>query len=103
MKRLILVACACAAGVAVASDYAWQGGVSGAWNTDSNWNPNGVPGAGDTATFSVDAEITDDFADVRIVQPEAAKPWEKTAAEELRSHLKRIVPSGRISSTPEIS
>ena len=62
MKRLILVACACAAGVAVASDYAWQGGASGAWNTDSNWNPNGVPGAGDTATFSADTEITDDFA-----------------------------------------
>ena len=38
----------------------------------------------------------DASADVRIVGPESAKPWETTAAEELRSHLKRIVPSGRI-------
>lgn len=30
------------------STYVWTGTTSGAWNTTTNWSPNGTPGAGDT-------------------------------------------------------
>lgn len=37
-------------------------GTDGAWASASNWNPSGVPEAGDTAAFSSDATISGDFA-----------------------------------------
>lgn len=40
-----------ASGRANATDYFWGGAVSTDWNTAANWFPNGVPGAGDSATI----------------------------------------------------
>ena len=62
LKSLVLMSVAAVVATGVfAGEYAWNGGASGAWNTPTNWTPNGTPGAGDTATFNVTAEITDNF------------------------------------------
>lgn len=59
VKKLVTVVSCAIAGMAMAADYSWVGGASTSWNTSSNWSPSGVPGAGDTATFTSDATIND--------------------------------------------
>jgi fibronectin-binding autotransporter adhesin len=39
-------------GNALATSYTWNGGASGAWGTNTNWSPSGVPGAGDNITVN---------------------------------------------------
>ena len=57
---MLLVLGAFAAGTAPvrATDFTWLGGTPSdpnAWTTNTNWNPTGVPGGGDTATVPVTA------------------------------------------------
>lgn len=33
------------------TNYVWNGGTSTDWNTNTNWTPNGIPGAADNATI----------------------------------------------------
>lgn len=56
MKKLLVAVVAMTCACAWATDYVWNGG-SGEWTTEANWTPNtGYPnGAGDTASFAVDA------------------------------------------------
>ena len=62
MKKLIVACAAVALGAsAFAMNYTWKGGASGLWNTQTNWEPNGTPGAGDVAVFTAEAEITDNI------------------------------------------
>ena len=61
MKFILGFIAAVCVSSAMAGSYAWQGGASGTWATSSNWNPNGTPGAGDTASFTSSVEITDGF------------------------------------------
>lgn len=35
-----------------ATSYTWNGATSSAWNTGSNWTPNGTPGSGDAVTIT---------------------------------------------------
>lgn len=35
-----------------AANYTWKGNTSNEWNVAANWNPNGVPGAGDNITIN---------------------------------------------------
>ena len=37
---------------ALAVDYTWTGNNSSDWGDSATWNPNGVPGTGDTVTFN---------------------------------------------------
>lgn len=37
---------------ASATSYAWNGGTSSAWNTLTNWTPNGIPTTGDNVTIT---------------------------------------------------
>jgi len=48
--------CGCAWTVS-ATTRVWQG-TDGVWETASNWNPSGVPAAGDTASFTANATIS---------------------------------------------
>lgn len=57
----VLLACHGAA----AQSYTWAGGASGSWQNPANWTPQGVPGAGQTATFTASASVTLD-ADVTV-------------------------------------
>ncbi|MCQ2391379.1 MAG: hypothetical protein MJ240_08135 [Kiritimatiellae bacterium] len=61
MKRSVMMLMAVAGLCATATDYTWQAGGRGAWNADTNWEPQGVPGAGDCAYFPEAVEVTDDF------------------------------------------
>src|SRR5262249_40825552 len=57
----------CLLGLVVASfaahaqtSYTWSGGATGAWETATNWTPNGVPGgsAGDSANLNAATSVT---------------------------------------------
>ena len=54
---IILILIIAAAGFAQVK-YTWNGG-TGSWQTASNWNPNGVPGAADTAVVNSGTVTTD--------------------------------------------
>ena len=62
---------------AFSADYTWVGGSSTLWNNESNWNPAGIPGAGDKASFGDNAIITDGIAvhegELRIYTLDAAE------------------------------
>jgi hypothetical protein len=49
---LIALTTAIAANTRAAQTYTWVGGTSTAWQTASNWSPNGVPGVDDTAIIN---------------------------------------------------
>ena len=56
---------AAAATLVAAAAYAVErtySGTDGKWTTASNWSPNGVPQAGDTAKFTAAATISESFA-----------------------------------------
>ena len=62
MKRKItMLVAAMAASVSLATSYTWTGSGADAtsWNDEDNWDPAGVPGGGDTATFTSAATIAD--------------------------------------------
>jgi len=48
---IVLVAASAGVMTARAQSYAWNGG-TGSWDTDTQWTPNGVPGAGDAVTVA---------------------------------------------------
>src|SRR5688500_8378639 len=59
MNKLLLCAlfpCTLAS-IAAAAPFAWtnalNGDASGSWAVPLNWNPNGIPGAADSADFSI--------------------------------------------------
>jgi len=52
MRVLLRALSVLVASVAMATDYTWNGS-TGAFQTDSNWSPTGVPGAADQAKFTV--------------------------------------------------
>ena len=64
MKRLLIFAAAIVAMQASAETYTWKGGTGtvDGWNTPSNWEPNGVPDAGDTAVFNNSVTISSAIA-----------------------------------------
>lgn len=80
MKQKIVsfVTAMMAATVAFAGAYTWTGGGADAtlWNDENNWSPAGVPGGGDTATFSSATTIADGIAvssgELKIVASGAA-------------------------------
>ena len=43
-----------APGMARADNYTWTNAAGGNWNIEGNWNPSGIPVAGDNATISLD-------------------------------------------------
>ena len=45
--------------VSQAQTKTWDGGASGSWNTCTNWDPDGVPGAGDSVLVVTGASVTD--------------------------------------------
>ena len=49
--------------LAQAETYTWQGGTSGSWAVDANWNPTGSPGSGDTVVFGSTAVTTAFYGD----------------------------------------
>jgi len=52
-KFLLVVAVLASMEVGHAADYTWDGGGNnGQWATAGNWNPDGTPATGDTATFA---------------------------------------------------
>ncbi|MBQ2630222.1 MAG: hypothetical protein IJG13_11150 [Kiritimatiellae bacterium] len=60
-KSLITILATMATFAALANSYTWTGGGADAtsWNDENNWDPAGVPGGGDTATFTSAATIAD--------------------------------------------
>ena len=60
-KSLITILATMATFAALANSYTWTGGGADAtsWNDTGNWDPAGVPGGGDTATFTNAATIAD--------------------------------------------
>ncbi|MBQ6329836.1 MAG: hypothetical protein IJI35_12525, partial [Kiritimatiellae bacterium] len=60
-KSLITILATMATFAALANSYTWTGGGADAtsWNDENNWDPTGVPGGGDTATFTSAATIAD--------------------------------------------
>ena len=79
MKRKIaMLMVAMATSAALATSYNWTGGGADAtlWNDEDNWSPVGVPGGGDTATFTSAATIADGIAvasgELKIVASGAA-------------------------------
>ena len=61
MKNTIFALAATLAVSAFAQEYSWTGGGSdtSSWNDAANWEPQRVPGGGDSATFKTAATITD--------------------------------------------
>ena len=60
-KELMMLLATIATFAALADSYTWTGGAADAtlWNDENNWDPVGVPGGGDTATFTSAATIAD--------------------------------------------
>ena len=60
-KKIVMILAAMTAFAAFADPYTWTGGGTDAtsWNDENNWEPTGVPGGGDTATFTSAATIAD--------------------------------------------
>ncbi len=60
-KELMMLLATIATFAAFADSYTWTGGGADAtsWNDENNWDPAGVPGGGDTATFTSAATIAD--------------------------------------------
>ena len=60
-KELMMLLATMATFAAFANPYTWTGGGADAtsWNDENNWDPAGVPGGGDTATFTSAATIAD--------------------------------------------
>ncbi len=60
MLKVIMVLAAGMALAAGATQYTWKGGTGtvDGWNTSSNWEPAGVPNAGDTAVFNNSVNIS---------------------------------------------
>src|SRR5688572_23252816 len=44
--------------VARADDATWTGAANSDWGNSSNWNPNTVPGSGDTVSFNAAGDAT---------------------------------------------
>ena len=61
MKKSVLFLAGMLSIPAFAADYIWTGGGSdtSSWNDAANWEPQGVPGGGDSATFEKAATVTD--------------------------------------------
>ncbi|MBR2983027.1 MAG: hypothetical protein IKC80_07330, partial [Kiritimatiellae bacterium] len=61
MKKSVLFLAGMLSIPAFAADYVWTGGGSdtSSWNDAANWEPQGVPGGGDSATFEKAATVTD--------------------------------------------
>jgi autotransporter-associated beta strand protein len=61
MKKAVLFLAGMLSIPAFAADYVWTGGGNDAssWNDTDNWEPSGVPGGGDSATFKTAATISE--------------------------------------------
>src|ERR1043166_8614518 len=49
LRAFLIVFLLCATDAVQAASFTWTNTVGGFWTNATNWNPNGVPGAGDTA------------------------------------------------------
>ena len=60
MRNCVIAVVAMVAFAAGATQYTWKGGTGtvDGWNTSSNWEPAGVPNAGDTAVFNNSVNIS---------------------------------------------
>ncbi len=60
MRNCVIAVVAMVAFAAGATQYTWKGGTGtvDGWNTSSNWEPAGVPNAGDTAVFNNSVTIS---------------------------------------------
>ena len=78
IRKIAMLMAAMATSAALATSYTWTGGGADAtsWNDEDNWDPAGVPGGGDTATFTSAATIADGIAvssgELKIVASAAA-------------------------------
>lgn len=61
LGKITLATVAMLAAAAVYAVERTYSGTDGKWTTASNWSPNGVPAAGDTAKFTANATITESF------------------------------------------
>ena len=57
----VLLAAALAASDSLAGTYSWANAGGGAFSLNTNWNPNGSPGSGDTVYFNLNATYQVDF------------------------------------------
>ena len=62
MKKLLFaVLCLLASSNTFAADLNWNGSVNNLWSVAANWAPNAVPQNGDTLTFGLFANTTNDL------------------------------------------